>query len=37
MYINKTKSGRECIIARDINHKQIKISIHIFKYQYGFD
>ena len=37
MYINKTKSGREFVVARDINHKQVAIYIHNFKYQYGLD
>ena len=37
MYLNKTKCGKECIIARDINHKQVSIYIHNFKYQYGLD
>ena len=37
MYINKTKSGREFIMTRDINHGKVAIYIHVFKYQYGLD
>ena len=37
MRINKTKNEKECICARDINHKQVTIYIHNFKYQYGLD
>ncbi|KAK8896911.1 hypothetical protein M9Y10_014837 [Tritrichomonas musculus] len=37
MYINKTKSGRKFVMARDNNHKKVAIYIHNFKYQYGLD
>ena len=37
MYINTTKSGRKCIMTRDINHRKTTIYIHSFKHQYCLD